>query len=41
MDYQSSHYDISKYTQNSLEYVMQNMAHQEIQIYKSMLELIF
>ena len=41
MDYQSFHYVFLKYTQNSLEYLIQNMNHKVIQIYHFMLKLLF
>ena len=41
MGYQSFHYMFFKYAQNNLEYLIKNMAHLVIQIYHSMLELIF
>ena len=40
MDYQSFHYVFFKCTQNSPEYLLQNMIHLVIQIYHSMVELI-
>ena len=41
MDYQCFIQGFLKYTQNDLEYLIQNMIHQAIQICHSMLELIF
>ena len=39
MDYQYFLHAFLKYTQNSLEYLKQNMIHLEIQIYHTMLEM--
>ena len=41
MVYQYLLHDFLKYTQNNLEYLIQNMIHQALQIYRSKLELIF
>ena len=41
-DYQSFHYVFpEKYTQNSLDYQIQNMIHQVVQLHHSMLEINF
>ena len=41
MVYQYFLHDFLKYTENNLEYLIQNKTHQAIQTYNSMLELIF
>ena len=41
MDYKYFSHAFLKYYQNSLEYLIQNMIHQVIQVYHSMLELTF
>ena len=41
MDHQYFHHAFLKYTQNNLEYLIQNMTYLKIQINHSMLELMF